>query len=265
MIVKFYKYHGAGNDFILIDGRSEHFAAERATVAALCHRRFGIGADGLMLLENDSQAEFYMRYFNSDGGESTMCGNGGRSIALFAHHLGIGGLVKEFNSIDGLHRAEILSTKGGTGIIKLQMIDVEEVKPHANGYFLNTGSPHYVEFVDDLEAMDVPKLGREIRYNEYFGPKGGTNVNFVKILGDSKIAVRTYERGVEDETWACGTGVTAAAIATASAYQPDNHGFTIQVKGGTLDVAFQKTEDGRSQNVFLTGPAALVFEGEIAI
>ena len=260
--MQFYKYHGAGNDFVLIDNRSGHFSPERDRVAAMCHRRFGIGADGLMTLERDPLYDFRMRYFNADGGESTMCGNGGRCIALFAEHLGIGGREKRFISIDGPHtaRVDVLGVDGGE--VSLQMIDVTRVVHDEGFFFLNTGSPHYVEFVDDLEAVDVERLGREIRESEAFAAIGGTNVNFVQIEEYGRIAVRTYERGVEAETWACGTGAVASAIAACMYRFPACVLFEVRVRGGVLHVGFRRDHDSFT-DIVLTGPAQRVFVGEI--
>lgn len=260
--LKFYKYHGAGNDFIIIDARDQGLTLSNEFVARMCHRRFGIGADGLMTLENDSAgAEFYMRYWNADGGESTMCGNGGRCISLFAHHLGIGGPTKHFNSSDGLHSVQILEADNQKGMVKLGMVDVETItRINDNSFFVFTGSPHYVEFTDNIMDVDVVNRGRVIRNSYRFAAIGGTNVNFVEVLSDGRIKVRTYERGVEDETLACGTGATAAAIVTAWVKQPHNNSFRIKVMGGELVVDFTKPTD-KYTRIELSGPAEKVFEG----
>lgn len=262
MKCKFCKYQGAGNDFVIIDARNEKIKLSKEQVAHICHRRFGVGADGLMTLENDVHGEeFYMRYWNADGGESTMCGNGGRCISLFAHHLGIGGMVKHFNSSDGYHSAHILEADSQKGSVKLGMIDVNNVTEYSNGaYFTFTGSPHYVEFVDDVMAVDVVQRGREMRCSEPFKAIGGTNVNFVQIIGAGHIKIRTFERGVEDETLACGTGATAAAIVTAYAFEQACRCFTVDVMGGKLRVEFDKN-DLKYENVYLSGGAEKVFEG----
>lgn len=260
--VSFSKYQGAGNDFVLIDARTDDPGLTREEVRFLCDRRFGIGADGLMTLERDpAGTDFYMRYYNSDGGESTMCGNGGRCIALFAEHLGIGGCTKRFNSSDGFHEAELLADGG----IRLRMIDVAEVKPLADGrsWFVFTGSPHYVEFVEDVTAADVEKRGAEIRRRPEYEAMGGTNVNFVQVTGPGRIGVRTFERGVEAETLACGTGVTASALVTHIVRQPECRDFTVEAMGGTLGVMFATNPEGGFAEVYLTGPAERVFTGEI--
>lgn len=262
--INFAKYQGAGNDFVLLDARAFVPELTRETVRRLCDRRFGIGADGLMALESDpGGTDFYMRYYNSDGGESTMCGNGGRCIARFADHLGIGGRIKRFNSSDGQHEAELL----GDGRIRLRMIDVAAVEPLADSrsWFVFTGSPHYVEFVENAAATDVARRGAEIRRSAAFAQIGGTNVDFVQILGPGRLRVRTFERGVEAETLACGTGVTAAAVTTHRTVQPECRAFTVEAMGGTLDVQFVPTPAGGFTEVFLTGPAEQVFTGEIEL
>ena len=263
MTLKFEKYQGAGNDFVIIDNRKGEFHPSIDTVEMLCDRNFGVGADGLMLLENDKNYDFYMRYFNADGKESTMCGNGGRCISVFAKSLGLGLPEKvAFNSIDGLHEAFFIE-EDGEMLVKLKMIDVKEIEENDDYYFINTGSPHYVTFVEDLEEMDVYEEGQAIRNDPKFAP-GGTNVNFVEIFED-EIFVRTYERGVEDETLACGTGSTAAAIATALFLESDQNVWDVEVMGGNLQVSFDRKEDGTFENVWLTGPAEKVFEGTINI
>ena len=262
--IDFSKYQGAGNDFVLIDARAADPELTRDEVRRLCDRRFGIGADGLMTLENDpAGADFYMRYYNSDGGESTMCGNGGRCIALFARHLGIGGRTERFRSSDGIHEAERL----GDGQWKLKMIDVAQVRPLGDGrsWFVFTGSPHYVEFTDDVAQVDVAVRGAEIRRRAEFAAAGGTNVNFVQVLEPGRIRVRTFERGVEAETLACGTGVTAAALATHRTRQPECRDFTVEAMGGILGVKFATRPDGSFSDIFLTGPAERVFTGRIEL
>lgn len=263
MKVKFFKYQGAGNDFVVIDNRDKTFDPSIDRVELLCDRNFGVGADGLMLLENDDKYDFYMRYFNADGKESTMCGNGGRCIAEFAKQLGIGTSEKVvFNSIDGLHEAYFVEVEDEP-LVKLKMIDVKEIKEYDDYYFLNTGSPHYVTFVEELEDMDVFSEGEAIRNDPKFAP-GGTNVNFVEIMED-EIFVRTFERGVEDETLACGTGSTAAAIAAALFLESDQNVWDVEVLGGMLQVSFDRKEDGTFENIWLTGPAEMVFEGTIEV
>lgn len=259
---KFYKYHGAGNDFVIIDGRESGFDSSRNNVAALCHRRTGIGADGLMILENHPQAEFLMRYFNADGGEATMCGNGGRCMALFANHLDIGTEHKYFMGVDGEHTADIISDNGTTGRVCLQMIDVESVEDNKSYMFLNTGSPHYIEFCDSVRGVDVFNRGSKIRNSEAFAPISGTNVNFVEYVAEGHIRVRTFERGVEDETLACGTGSVASAIAASLRFAPTVNKWRVDVEGGELEVSFEVSQGGGYNSIFLEGPAVKVFEGE---
>lgn len=264
MVVNFEKYQGAGNDFVIIDNRNKSFLPDLDTVAFLCDRNFGIGADGLMLLEADPDYDFYMRYFNSDGKESTMCGNGGRCIARFAHSLGIGASDKViFNSIDGLHIAYFVEGDNHEKLVKLRMINVTSIEENESYYFINTGSPHYVEFVEDLENLDVYTEGNKIRNSATFAEEG-TNVNFVQ-LQDNSIFVRTYERGVENETLACGTGSTAAAIATSLFLESSQNSWKVEVMGGELNVEFTKNEDGTFSDVWLTGPAEKVFTGSIEV
>jgi diaminopimelate epimerase len=255
----FYKYQGAGNDFVLIDNRDEHFQyKDNNAVLQLCDRRFGIGGDGLMLLQNHPDYDFEMKYFNADGKLGSMCGNGGRCMVAFAKHLGIIDRETDFLAVDGPHYAKI--TEQGNWV-DLQMIDVSVIDKDGDAYVLNTGSPHYVEQVIGLAEMDVFSKGREIRNNSIYAEKG-INVNFVEDKG-SHLFVRTFERGVEDETYACGTGVTAVALAIAKERaQIGEHKTDIKVLGGDLSITF--TYDGSAfSNIFLCGPAELVFEGNL--
>ncbi|NUO01875.1 MAG: diaminopimelate epimerase [Saprospiraceae bacterium] len=256
--IPFHKYQGAGNDFVMVDNRAGIFpyAADVALIARLCHRRFGIGADGLILLENAPGFDFRMVYFNADGRESSMCGNGGRCIVAFAKHLGLIGDHCRFIAIDGPHEARMATPDW----VELKMTDVVKVTPTSTGdYILNTGSPHYVQFVDQLDALPVAELGRKIRYSETFREEG-INVNFVEPT-EKGIAVATYERGVEDETLSCGTGVTAAAIALyVKNPETKNTAVSIATKGGQLQVRFKPVGD-RFEEVWLCGPAVRVFEG----
>ncbi|MBS2212428.1 diaminopimelate epimerase [Carboxylicivirga mesophila] len=259
--IHFHKYQGAGNDFIIIDNRKGTFDGNDTTlIEHLCNRRFGIGGDGLMLLENHPIHDFTMRYFNSDGGEASMCGNGGRCIAAFAVHKGVVSNPDKFSfmAVDGEHLAQYKS-----GIVNLKMIDVNSVNEEDKFTFLNTGSPHHVCFVDDVTKTDVYNEGKNIRYSERYQPDG-TNVNFVQFKTGNKIKVRTYERGVEDETLACGTGVVASAI-SAHLKKPSFSEFDIEVMGGKLKVCFEPDSEGGFKNVWLEGPATFVFEGTIEI
>ncbi len=256
----FYKYEGTGNDFIFIDNRQNEFPkTDIKLIEKLCDRRFGIGADGLILLENDIETDFRMVYFNSDGNQSSMCGNGGRCIVAFAKSLNLINDQTTFLATDGLHKAYAYEN----GIVSLGMKDVDEVKIESDYVFLNTGSPHHVMLVDDLDNYDVKGIGAKIRYSDLYG-KVGSNVNFVKQLSDDHFRLRTYERGVEDETYSCGTGATAAAIAMNALGKTNSNHIKLDVEGGKLEVSFVK-EGSVYTNVFLKGPATFVFEGEIDI
>lgn len=257
-MISFFKYQGTGNDFILIDNRDKIIELTTTQIAWLCDRRMGIGADGLMLLETAAGFDFKMIYFNADGSESTMCGNGGRCISAFAKRLGIVKDKAHFLAIDGPHDSYFLENDQ----VCLAMIDVEEIIETENDFILNTGSPHYVQFINNLDLFDVFQAGRTIRNLEEFQPKG-INVNFVERLED-KIYVRTYERGVEDETLSCGTGVTAAAIASVG-NATGQFSVNVKTKGGNLNVQFHKLNSSIVKQIKLTGPAQLVFSGEILI
>lgn len=254
---KFYKYQGTGNDFVMIDNRQQTFNKKDAKhIAFLCNRRFGIGADGLILLENHSDFDFKMVYYNADGNESTMCGNGGRCLVAFAKDLGVISDTAVFEAIDGIHHAEIKDD-----IVRLQMQDVPAIERYPNHVFLNTGSPHHVQFEDHLETFDIKTKGAAIRYGEPYN-EVGSNVNFVKKINSQVFAVRTYERGVEDETLSCGTGVTAVALAMHALNETDSNLITLKVQGGELQVSFE-LENGIYKNVWLIGPAKFVYTGTI--
>lgn len=260
-MIDFYKYQGTGNDFVIVDNRSLTFDAENIElISFLCDRRFGVGGDGLMLLENHPDYDFTMRYFNSDGREASMCGNGGRCIAAFAVEQGIVTTPDNFSfmAVDGLHHASYEK-----GMVSLKMIDVDRVDIQEQYYFLDTGSPHYVTFISDLDKLDIVSEGKRVRYSETFQPSG-TNVNFVQIEDQDTIRVRTYERGVEDETLSCGTGVVASAI-SAHLNTGGPTSFNIIAKGGQLKVHFQKTNDQSFKDIWLTGPATFVFKGQIEV
>lgn len=241
----------------MVDNRSKTFPVTNTSlVKRLCDRKFGIGADGLILLEEDATTDFKMVYFNSDGNESTMCGNGGRCLVAFANKLGVINNNATFNAIDGLHYAEVADD-----VVSLQMIDVDAVNIEETHTFLNTGSPHHVQLVANLTEYDVFSNGKAIRNGSpYF--EEGTNVNFVEKMSDDTFAVRTYERGVEDETLSCGTGVTAVALAMYANQQTTKNAVNLETPGGTLTVSFE--QDGTTyKNIFLKGKATFVFEGEI--
>ena len=258
MHLNFFKYEGTGNDFILIDNRNQTFPLinKPEAIKKLCDRHFGIGADGLMVLQQKEGYDFEMLYFNADGKEGSMCGNGGRCIVAFAKHLEIIEDETNFLAVDGSHYAKI-SEKGTW--VSLQMIDVQTIRPDGEAFVLNTGSPHYVLPVNDLENRDVYQEGKDIRNNDTYKAQG-INVNFVEDFGDYYF-VRTYERGVEDETFACGTGVTAVAMTMAKkkGLSGKIHS-VIKVRGGDLSVDF-KYDGNTFSEVFLEGPATFVFLG----
>lgn len=256
----FYKYHGAGNDFIFVYNINKSFTDDSANIQALCNRRTGIGSDGLILL-NPSQekgVDFEMRYFNADGFEGSMCGNGGRCTIAFAHKLQLIKNEAIFKSIDGLHSGKIIAINGNQIEVILKMKDVNKIVSYKEGYYLDTGSPHVVKFVKDVEKMDVITEGKRIRHHSDF-PEG-TNVNFVEIK-ENYIFVRTFERGVEDETLSCGTGVTASSLAY-SLIQPASE-VAVKTLGGQLKVTFQR-QNNAFNHVFLQGPTCFVFEGKLA-
>lgn len=253
----FYKYHGTGNDFVIIDNRKGIFnKANTKLVAHLCDRRFGIGADGLILLENHDEVDFKMVYYNSDGNESTMCGNGGRCLVAFAKEIGVIDNEASFLAIDGIHHAKIENN-----IVKLQMQDVSEIEIFNKHVFLDTGSPHHVEVRKNIEAIDIQKEGASIRYGELYNDEGA-NVNFVEKIDNEVFSVRTYERGVEGETFSCGTGVTAVGIAMNATGKTKEDLITLKTKGGDLKVSFRAEGNG-FKDVWLIGPATLVYKGEI--
>lgn len=250
----FSKYHGTGNDFILIDNRGLKFDnTNTELVQKLCSRRFGIGADGLILLENTPEADFFMRYYNADGNPSSMCGNGGRCIVAFAKHLGIIETTTTFLAPDGLHSAKL--TANG---VALQMKNVSQIEHIGKDFHLDTGSPHYVKIIASHTDWDTLGEGRKIRYNTRFKEEG-TNVNFLSFE-DGKLYLSTYERGVEDETYSCGTGTVAAAIIAGLFDNQETH--ELQTKGGTLKVHYTKKGEV-FQNIILEGSAQLVFEGKL--
>ena len=253
----FYKYQGTGNDFIIIDNRLKLFDKNNTKlIEELCDRRFGIGADGLILLEDHNVANFKMIYFNSDGNESTMCGNGGRCIVAFAKYLGIIENKALFEAIDGLHDALIEED-----LIHLKMQDVVNVEANQNFVVLDTGSPHYVCLKSKVNDVDVKTEGAKVRYSNPF-TKSGINVNFVEKINDNYFAVRTYERGVEDETLSCGTGVTAVALAMHYIGETEKNHIKLKTKGGKLQIKYNQ-ENERYNDIWLIGPATFVYKGEI--
>jgi diaminopimelate epimerase len=256
----FQKYQGTGNDFVILDNRDERYnGLTNEQVRFLCSRRFGIGADGLMLLNNANGYDFEMKYYNADGGESTMCGNGGRCLVKFAYNIGIRKEKYSFIAVDGPHEAEI----DDDGTVSLKMKDVTGVKEYHSDYILDTGSPHYIKMTPHVWDYDVFKKGKEIRYSNNFA-KEGINVNFVEQKNNDEIIVRTYERGVEDETLSCGTGVTASALVCYHNERGFNE-VTVLTRGGKLTVEYDRTDDDTFRNVWLCGPAEKVYEGRVTL
>jgi diaminopimelate epimerase len=260
MKLHFFKYQGTGNDFVIADNREGKISLSTEQIKKICDRRFGVGADGFMLLQEKKGFDFEMKYHNADGREGSMCGNGGRAMVKFAYHMGIHKPLYRFLAYDGVHDAEI----DVDGIVSLKIKDVRAVKKFHNDYILDTGSPHYIKMVSNVMDIDVYKKGQELRNSREFVDEG-INVNFVEQLGNAnKIIVRTYERGVEDETFSCGTGVTAAAL---MCYHNENGFNDVSVKtlGGNLTVEFDRIDDNHYENIWLCGPAERVFEGTIEI
>lgn len=286
--MKFYKYQGAGNDFLIADNRDGHLKeidgvlygeGWSRSIAEICDRRYGVGADGVMLLENSDMYDFRMTYYNSDGSGGMMCGNGGRCIVAFAADRGIGHF--DFEAADGFHRANIVKDDHGTKAVRLQMKDVRGMMHYdrlagvnvpSDGYFLDTGTRHYVRFVEGLDSYDIVSEGRNIRYKGHELEPVGANVNFVEPAAEGEIRVRTYEKGVEDETFACGTGIVASAMASyVHGVRPKigegengriNAMYTVYAKRDILAVSFEVDPSGEwaAENVWLTGPAAFVAE-----
>lgn len=257
MRLSFHKYQATGNDFVIIDNRAGTYSFSVDEIKKICDRKFGVGADGLILIENHPTQDFNLVYFNADGSPS-LCGNGSRAAVKMASALGIIKGKAKFNAFDGLHEAQILTD----GNVRLKMNDVNEVKKSGEGLFVNTGSPHFIKWVHDVTNFSVYEVGREIRYSDAFKP-AGTNVNFVQQLDKNTIFVRTYERGVENETLSCGTGVTAAALAAVS--HQSTSPIAVKTLGGELTVEFKKSHDGAFTDIFLTGPAKMVFEGVLEL
>lgn len=258
----FSKYHGTGNDFIMIDDRDETFPLDKQFfIRHLCDRRFGIGADGLILIREHPDLDFHMVYFNADGKEGSLCGNGGRCAVAFAHKLGMCDASTRFQAIDGFHDAELVRPDH----IRLHMQPVSGVTRHEDHCLLDTGSPHYCVFASGLDEMDVYHSGRKIRYGNDFNEEG-INVNFIQQEAE-KLFVRTYERGVENETYSCGTGVVASAICAAlndKTDKTDKTAFRVRTLGGELSVTFRQTGPDTFEDIILEGPATYVFSGTLS-
>lgn len=256
MNLVFYKYQGTGNDFVIVDNRTKIFPKNNiAFINKLCNRNFGIGADGVILIENHNTTDFRMIYFNADGSE-TMCGNGGRCAVAFAKKLNIIDRKTTFTAFDGAHYAEI-----DNDIISLHMVNVNEINIKKDAVYAFTGTQHHVEIVESLENYPVFENGKKIRYS-YDSP--GANVNFTQQINNNTFRVRTYEKGVENETLACGTGVTAVAIAMYATKKTTETLIKLPVEGGLLEVSFDE-KNGKFSNIFLKGPAVFVFKGEIEL
>lgn len=262
MKIKFYKYQATGNDFIIIDAREENLVLEKKDIQFLCDRHFGIGSDGLIIFGNSDKADFSMQFFNPDGSGGMMCGNGGRSIVKFASDKGVISDSCSFIAPDGLHFATI-----NNDIISLKMTNPTLLQRFEDGYYINTGTSHFVVFEEDLNKINIIEKGRSIRYDERFSHYNGCNVNFVEEISLNNIRIRTYERGVEDETLACGTGICAAALTYSieKGLKNGKHTINISAKGGDLQVEFEKKSDNSLSEVYLIGTANNVFEGEIEI
>ena len=257
-VVHFYKYQAAGNDFLLVDNRDEKHAFSNEQISQLCHRRFGIGADGIILLNRDPRADFQMVYHNADGSLG-FCGNGCRAIVHFANLLGMIGSKATFTAYDGAHGAEILDD----GSIRISVSDVKTIEQKSkDDFFINTGTEHHVRFVKDLDHFPVVEEGRKIRYSAEY-PRG-TNANFVELLPNNQVAFRIYERGVEDETLSSGSGATACALVSAQQFKLSSP-VLLKARGGYLLVEFQMRQDGTFSNIYFTGPAQLVFETRLEV
>lgn len=257
MQIPFKKYQATGNDFVIVDNRDGAYSLSVDQIKNICDRKFGVGADGIMLLEKHPSLDFNLLYYNADGSAS-LCGNGSRAAVKMASAIGMVNGKAKFNAYDGLHEADLLPN----GNVRLKMNDVKEVKKLASDYFINTGSPHFIQFVSDVKSVPVFEEGKKIRYSENFKPSG-TNVNFVELLVNNSIFVRTYERGVENETLSCGTGVTAAVL--ASSFRKYSSPVAVKTLGGELSVEFNLRHDGSFADIFLIGPAKMVFEGTLEL
>lgn len=260
MKLSFHKYQGTGNDFIIIDNRSGFFPLDSHIVRSLCDRKFGIGADGLILLNRSESYDFNMVYHNSNGDESTMCGNGGRCITAFARKIGYKNMSFTFGAIDGVHQASVLSEGEKISLVRLKIRDVMISEPWHDEMVIDTGSPHVVIPVKNIHELDIRKMGYDIRYSDPF-KENGVNVNFIETCG-KKNYIRTYERGVENETLSCGTGTVASALMMALQMPESINQVHFQTPGGELTVHFRRSA-GNFYDIWLEGPATFVFQGEI--
>ena len=259
MKINFSKYNGAGNDFILIDDRENLINDNKSLISYLCDRHFGVGADGLIILKESSNSDFEILHYTSDGNLGSLCGNGSRCAVLFAFNKDIISKNTVFRAFDGIHNAEILDN----GLIKMEMKVNSDIVSNSYGTWLDTGSPHLVIEKNDTDKLDVNNEGRLIRYNDFYKEEG-VNVNFVEKISDDQFKIRTYERGVENETLACGTGSTASAICMNFLGKTNSNNITMQCKGGDLNVQFN-ISGKYYKGISITGPAKLVFEGVIEV
>ena len=259
MKINFSKYNGAGNDFILIDGRENSINNNKSLIKYLCDRNFGIGADGLIILKESNNCDFEILHYTSDGNLGSLCGNGSRCAVLFAYNKGIIMRKTIFYAFDGIHNAEILEN----GLIKMEMKVNSDIAINSYGTWLDTGSPHLVIEKNNTDKLDVNNEGRLIRYNDFY-KKEGVNVNFIEKISDDQFKIRTYERGVENETLACGTGSTASAICMNFLGRTNSSNITMKCKGGDLNVQFNLSKRGY-QEISITGPAKLVYDGTIKV
>ena len=256
--IHFYKYQATGNDFVLADNREGKFHFSTEQISTLCDRRFGIGADGLILLEKDPRLDFKMIYYNRDGSLG-FCGNGCRAIVHFAKHLDVIGNSASFSAHDGTHTAEILAN----GLIRFSLADVNVIENKGDDYYIHTGTDHHVRFVSNLSEYPVVEEGRKIRYSERYQPKG-TNADFVEVLPNHEVSFRIYERGVEDETYSSGSGATASALVAAMKFRLPSP-IKLATRGGQLQVDFESRQNGTFSNIYLTGPVQLVFETDTKV
>lgn len=261
MTTQFYKFQGTGNDFIILDNRNGELDLSSTEIKKICDRKFGIGADGLISL-NSKADNYVMKYYNSSGQLGSMCGNGGRCIIAFSHYLGIHNESFRFSASDGIHEGMVVNQTNHVYKVKLRMNNTSEYSTLPNHFEVDTGSPHYVKFIDDVETLDVFTNGQEIRNSEAY-KKDGINVNFVSV-NNKELFVRTYERGVENETLSCGTGVTASVLAYALQNQINTANVHVKTLGGSLNVSFE-LDKNTFKNIWLEGPATLVYKGEIEI
>lgn len=260
MKISFSKYQGTGNDFVMLDNlNGQYDSLTIPQIQLICDRRFGVGSDGLIKINSHNSSDFEVEYFNSDGSKS-FCGNGARCSVAFAETLGVNVSDTSFLGIDGLHKAS-----KNQDVISLEMGDVSEITKIENDFVIYTGSPHYIRFIDAINDLDIVQFGKQVRYSEEF-KNDGINVNLVEIVDANNLIVNTYERGVEDETLSCGTGVTACVLAFA--YQTQllgEHKVSVKVKGGNLSVFFNQETLGKFTTIHLIGPGQFVFSGEINV